>query len=281
MLTIDGDNSVPLCVRSPNTAAGPVPGRLEVCPDGRFGHPRRRRRGHSPSSCADPLDRRAAFGGLHHPVREGHRVSPAIRAREVPAAARGQGPAGITPSADPRVEEAPPEVAMDALGGVASPFACRARGRVLLRDHGPPHEPPRALAGWPQGLRRRAGRCLLAPVFHRGTGPGTKKTLQVAAGGSAGAVRRSVVLIDRARQAARSTRAQSPKAVFRVVRCDADWKIEGVTCGTTALATRDPRTSVDFGTPGRHRRAAAEPAPVDPWVEGVPCREAATVEVPR
>src|SRR3954462_11257305 len=102
--------------------------RLEASPDGRFGYRRRRRRDPEASSRADALDRRAVFGGLHHPVREGHRISSAIRAGEVPAAARGQNPAGVTGTADPRVEEAHPEVEMDALGAVASPLACQARG---------------------------------------------------------------------------------------------------------------------------------------------------------
>src|SRR3954463_15536249 len=106
--------------------------RLEASPDGRFGYRRRWRRNPEASSRADPLDRRAAFGGLHHPVCEGHRISSAIRTREVPAAARGQNPAGITPSADPRAEEAHPEVAMDAIGAVASALARQTRGRVLL-----------------------------------------------------------------------------------------------------------------------------------------------------
>src|SRR3954467_8070195 len=102
--------------------------RLEASPDGRFGYRRRRSRDPPASSRAEALDRRAAFGGLHHPVCEGHRISSAIRAREVPAAARGQNPAGVTGTADPRAEEAHPEVEMDALGAVASPFVSQARG---------------------------------------------------------------------------------------------------------------------------------------------------------
>src|SRR5262249_56266224 len=104
------------------------------------------------SSCAGPLDRRVAVGDLHHPVCKSHRISPAIRAREVFATERGQTSAVVVETTDSRVEDAHSEVEMDVACASASSLACQARGGVLLCDHGASHEPPRALASRLHGV---------------------------------------------------------------------------------------------------------------------------------
>ena len=78
---------------------------LEVCPDCQSCHPRRRNssgasRGERPRFArppggADPVDRRTPLGGLHHTVCESDRISPAVRARKVFAAAEDRIPPAL------------------------------------------------------------------------------------------------------------------------------------------------------------------------------------------